>query len=172
MGDNGGNWYLRHILNWVEHSDWWLRWGIEYDIIISHSSEDDTMFTLYEHEPACVIFTLPNFWYIWETIKGSRFYGSFTGESDLLEFICKIFGRYCRTLTRAIITVQLWNRIIVQMDFFCRNIVQKVLIIKAIVNLVWRNVSDKGHRSSWLWDVMNPIIIASIIYESHQGQSF
>ena len=32
-----------------------------HNIIISHVSKDDTMFTLHDHEPACVILTLLNF---------------------------------------------------------------------------------------------------------------
>ena len=31
------------------------------NIVIGHAYEDDTMFTLHNHEPACVILTLPGF---------------------------------------------------------------------------------------------------------------
>ena len=51
---------------------WGILWGdlslgieiwdiFEYNIVISHVSKDDTMFTLYEHKPACVILTLLDF---------------------------------------------------------------------------------------------------------------
>ena len=33
------------------------------NIVIGHAYEDDTMFTLHNHEPACVILTLPGFFY-------------------------------------------------------------------------------------------------------------
>ena len=41
----------------------WDKYGMGgwYDIIISHASEDNKMFTLHDHEPACVTLTLLNF---------------------------------------------------------------------------------------------------------------